>query len=82
MLGKVDRPTGVSATKALNTRFRAARSLHHLPGRGKNKDNDSSNHIKTMAGRCLTPASRAGHLSKFRPNLLTNLLGTMGAEFM
>jgi len=84
MLGNVDRSRGVSAAESLKTRFRAARSLHHLPVKDKNKDkgNDPSNHIRIRLDRRPTPTSRTGHLSKFRPDLPTNCPRTMGAEFM
>jgi len=87
MLENVDPPRGVSAAEALNTRFGITRSLHLLPvkdkdrAKGKDKD-DSSNYTRRGVGRRPTPTSRTGHLSKFKPDLLTNSPGTMRVEFM
>ena len=78
MLGNVSRSRGVFAAETLNTRFGTARSLHLLSVKDKDKardrdeDSDLNNHIRIGVGRRPTPASRFGHLSKFRPNLRTN----------
>ena len=48
----------------------------------KDKDIDPYNHIKTGVDRRPTSTSRTEHLSKFKLDLLTNYLGTMGAGHM
>jgi len=72
--------------EATNTRFETAHSLHLLLCKGKarvkGKGNDLSSHIKTGEGRWQTPTNKSGHLSKPKPDLPINRLGTMGAEFM
>jgi len=84
MLGNVSRSRGLFATEALNTRFGTARSLHLLSfkdkgkARDRDKDSDPSNHIRIGVGSWLTPTSRTGQLSEFRPNRL----GTMRVESM
>jgi len=76
MLGSVDRPKGVSAVEDLNTKFGAARFAHVLldkrKARVKGKDSDPSHCIRIGEAWRPNPTSKLGHLSKLKPNTLTN----------
>jgi len=73
--------------EALSIRCEIAHFLHLLLDKGKarvkgkGKGNDPSSHIRT-GGWWPTPINKTGHLSKLKPDLPTNCLGTMGAESM
>jgi len=86
MIGNVDRPRGVSAVEALNTRLGTTCFLHLLPvkdmDKAKGKDSSPSSHIRAGVGSQPNSPSRTGHLSKFRLDVSTNRHRIMGAEFM
>jgi len=83
--GNVVQSRGVSTAEALNTRSGTFHTPHLLPVRvfgDKDGDRDSnpSSLIRPGVGRWTTPTSRTGHLGRFRPDLPTDCLETMGAR--
>jgi len=80
MLGSVDRLRGVSTAEALNTKFGTARFPHLLLSKDKDKGKDKDK--DTTPATIPTPINRIERLSKPRPDLSTNRLGTIGVESM
>jgi len=77
---------GVSTAEALNIRSVAAHIPHLLSvkvigdkDKGKDRDSNPSNPIRTGVGRRPTLTSRTGHLNRLRLDLSTNCLETTGA---
>jgi len=73
MRGSVTQPRGVFVVEAFNIRSGIAHIPHLLLANVMgDRDSSPSSTTKTKVNRWLAPISRVEHLSRFKPDLLTN----------